>query len=361
MRDDNQEMRMARTALIAGATGAASKRLVEVLLEDPDWSVIGLSRHPPAAAHAGRLRYIKVDLLDAENCRAALAGCREVTHIFYTARAKFGEGGVETVDENVAMLRNVLDAVEAIAPGLQHVHLVEGTKWYGMHLGSMQTPAREDDPRHMPPNFYYDQEDLLRARQAGKRWTWSASRPGFIYDYAPERPRNIISTIGAWAAICAELGLPLDFPGKPGNYDALGEMTDATLLARAMAWMATSPAARNQAYNVTDGGLVRWRRFWPRLADHFGMKLGEVRPMTLAEWMQDKGPVWDRIVAKHKLEPTRMEQVAVWAFGDFLWHREHDVISSVIKLRRHGFHDTIDTEEQVLEYLRRYREDRLLP
>ena len=53
---------MARTALIAGATGAASKRLVEALLADPQWSVIGLSRNPPASNH-GRLRYVSADLL----------------------------------------------------------------------------------------------------------------------------------------------------------------------------------------------------------------------------------------------------------------------------------------------------------
>ena len=138
-------------------------------------------------------------------------------------------------------------------------------------------------------------------------------------------------------------------------------MTDATQLARAMAWMATAPAARNQAYNVTDGGLIRWRRFWPRLAEHFGMKLGEVRPLTLGSWMKDKGPEWDRIVARHGLKPSRMEDVALWEFGDFLWNREHDVISSVLKLRLHGFHGTVDTEEQVLAYLRRYREDKILP
>jgi nucleoside-diphosphate-sugar epimerase len=351
---------MVRTALIAGATGAASKRLVEVLLEDRAWSVIGLSRNPPAGT-GERLRYIAADLMDAASCRQAVRECPQVTHLFYCARAKFGEGGVETVPENVAMLRNVLDAAEAAAPGLEHVHLVEGTKWYGMHIGSMATPAREDDPRHLPPNFYYDQEDLLRARQAGKRWTWSASRPNFIYDYAPERPRNLVSTIGAWAAILKELGLPLDFPGRPGNFTALCELTDATQLARAMAWMATAPAARNQAYNVTDGGLIRWRRFWPRLAEHFGMQTGEVRPLALAEWMRDKGPVWDCIVARHGLKPTRMDDVALWPFADFLWHREQDIISSVLKLRLAGFHDTIDTEEQVLAHLRRYREEKILP
>ena len=64
-----------------------------------------------------------------------------------------------------------------------------------MPMRPPRTPTREDDPRHMPPNFYYNQEDLLRERQAGQAWTWSASRPHFVYDYSPERPRNIVSVI----------------------------------------------------------------------------------------------------------------------------------------------------------------------
>ena len=41
-----------KVALIAGAGGAASKRLIEVLLADPDWSVIGLARTPRRATVA---------------------------------------------------------------------------------------------------------------------------------------------------------------------------------------------------------------------------------------------------------------------------------------------------------------------
>ena len=36
---------------------------------------------------------------------------------------------------------------------------LEGGKAYGSDLGPYKTPAREDDPRLMSPNFYYDQED----------------------------------------------------------------------------------------------------------------------------------------------------------------------------------------------------------
>src|SRR5262249_39113205 len=63
------------------------------------------------------------------------------------------------------------------APDLAHVNLMHGTKWHGNHLGPFKTPAKEDDPRHMPPNFYYDQKDLVAARQQGKAWTWSTARP----------------------------------------------------------------------------------------------------------------------------------------------------------------------------------------
>jgi nucleoside-diphosphate-sugar epimerase len=349
-----------RTALIAGATGAASKRLVEVLLGE-GWQVIGLSRRAPEASKDPRLSHVRADLLDREGCARALATAKGVTHLFYTARAEFGEGGVEDVERNVAMLRNVLDAAEAAAPDLEHVHLVEGQKWYDVRLRPPRTPTREDDPRHMPPNFYYDQEDLLRERSRSRGWSWSASRPHFVYDFAPERPRNIVSTVGAWAAMCSEHGLALDFPGAPGCYSALIEITDATHLARAIAWMATSPQARNQAYNVTDGCQFRWQWLWPRIAAHFKLPVGEVRPLRLAEWMKDKNPAWERIVRRHDLERNALHDVASWPFADFFWGLNYDNIADTTKIRLHGFHGVVDTVEQILAYLRRYREARLLP
>ena len=33
--------------------------------------------------------------------------------------------------------------------------------------------AINTDPRHMPPNFYYDQQDLLVERSDGRSWSWS--------------------------------------------------------------------------------------------------------------------------------------------------------------------------------------------
>jgi nucleoside-diphosphate-sugar epimerase len=347
-----------KAALIAGAGGAASKRLIEVLLADPEWSVIGLARTP--RENIGRLRWIAADLFDREDCRAALAGQR-ATHVFYTARAKHDETGVESVPDNVAMLRNLIDAIEPAAPALEHIHLVQGTKYYGMHLGPFRTPAREDDPRPDFPNFYYDQQDLLAERANGQAWAWSASRPTFIYDFAPERARSGTAVIGAYAALCRELGLALDFPGSAAAFEAQRDLTDASLLARAMKFMAVTPACRNQAFNVANGDVVSWRALWPRIAAGLGMAAGKVRPFSLHEWSRDKQPVWEAIVQKYDLVPTPLDEVADWAFADFHWAQGYDVVSDPSKLRRAGFPETIDSGAMLLTQLQHYRDARILP
>jgi len=348
-----------KVALIAGAGGAASKRLIDVLLADPEWSVVALARTPRRSSD--RLTWVVADLLDREACARALFGARGITHMFYTARAKHGETGVESVPDNVAMLRNVLDAIEPVATGLEHVHLVQGTKYYGMHLGPFRTPAREDDPRPDFPNFYYDQQNLLADRAHGGAWAWSASRPTFIYDFAPERARNAIAVVGAYAAICRELGLPLDFPGSAAAFDAQRDLTDASLLARAMTFIAVASACRNEAFNVTNGDVVTWRGLWPTIAGYFGIATGDVQPINLHDWSRDKQPVWERIVAKHGLAPMPLDEVADWAFADFHWAQGYDVVSSMDKLHRAGFTDTIDSGQMLLGHLQNYREAKVLP
>jgi nucleoside-diphosphate-sugar epimerase len=347
-----------RTLLVAGATGAAASRLVARAASTPGWQVVGLCRTPPADRPG--VRFVAANLADAAACRAAVreAAPRGVTHAVYAARAAFGEGGVEDVPANLAMLDALVAAAEG--PMLRHVHLVEGTKWYGMHIGPYPTPAREDDPRHLPPNFYYDQQDLLAARAAAGGWAWSASRPAFIVDVAPGRARNLASTLGAYAAICRELGVALDFPGTEASFRSLVEVTDAALLARAVLWMLESPHAAGRAFNVTNGDVFRFARLWPRLAAAFAMPCGIVRPMKLATWMADKAPVWERIRARAGLR-LPLPDVARWDFADFALGLEHDLFAATTRLRQAGFADCLDTIPHLLGQVDAYRAERVLP
>src|SRR4051794_40055705 len=84
---------------------------------------------------------------------------------------------------------------------------------------------------------------------------------------------NLVAVLAVYAAISAELGVPLRFPGRPGAYHALLELTDAGLLAEATVWAATEPRAGGQAFNIANGDLFRWSRMWPAVADSFGIEV----------------------------------------------------------------------------------------
>lgn len=352
--------------LVAGATSVATQSLIDIVANTPGWSVTGLSRNPPTKAASG-IRYVAADLLDLESCQRAVKDT-QFTHLVYAARAPHAlyttlaphaPVGIENVEPNLRMLRNIVTACEG--PALRHVHAVAGGKWYGIHLGPFRTPARESDPGHIPPNFYFDHQKFLIEESARRQWTWSTSRPNIISGVTEGFGTNLLSTIGVYAAFCRHLGLAFDFPGKPGNYTSLQEMTEATQLAEAIFWMCRSPTAANQAFNVINGDLFRWENIWPALADHFGLKMGRVRHFSLVRWMADKAPLWDEIVKQNGLQPLPVDRVASWGFADFLLGWDYDVISSMTKLRKAGFHRTVDTEEMILEQLTEYRRRKILP
>jgi nucleoside-diphosphate-sugar epimerase len=258
------------------------------------------------------------------------------------------------------MLRNLLDAAEAALPHFAHLHMIHGGKWYGLHLGPFRTPAREDDPRHMPPNFYYDQQDLVAARQRGKAWGWSASRPNFVLDVAPGRARNIVSTLGTYAAICRELGVPFDFPGKAGAWTALHEMTDASLLAQGVLWMLREPRCANRAFNMTNGDPFRWCDLWAFLAERFSVPVGRPRPMTMRALMADKEPVWERVRQRHGLA-LPLAKVASWDFADFFLNMDYDVLASMTAAREAGFTGFVDSWRMMDQQIAGYRAARILP
>ena len=204
---------MNRTALVVGARGVIGGNLVDHLAATGDWNIVGLSRR--GGTDSGPVRHLSVDLLDRGQTADRLAGLTGVTHIFYAAYQD-RPSWAELVPPNLAMLTNVVDAVEPVASGLEHISLMQGYKVYGAHLGPFATPAREDDPPHMPPEFNVDQQQFLQRRQVGSTWTWSALRPSVVAGVGLGNPMNLAMVIAVYASISKRLGLPLRFPGRPG-------------------------------------------------------------------------------------------------------------------------------------------------
>jgi nucleoside-diphosphate-sugar epimerase len=347
-----------KVALVVGGQGVIGRNLINLLATLPDWDIIGLSRR--GGESAGNVQYLSVDLLDPVDSRKKLGDLTQVTHIFYTAYQE-RPTWAELVPPNLAMLVNVIEAVEPVAAGLQHVSLMQGYKVYGAHLGPFKTPARETDAGHMPPEFNVNQQNFLEERQKGKTWTWSAIRPSVVCGFALDNPMNLALVIAVYATISKELGLPLRFPGKPGAYNSLLEMTDARLLAKATVWAATDVRCANQAFNINNGDLFRWSELWPKIARSFDLEVAPPLQMSLNIVMADKEPLWNTMIEKYGLEQHPYQYVSSWGFGDFVFSWDYDMFADGSKARRFGFHEFIDTEAMFLDIFEDFRRRKITP
>lgn len=357
-----------RTVLVAGALGLLGRAAVEHFAALEGWRVIGVSRRAPDFATTAD--FLSVDLTDRAACETAFGALPQVTDVVYAALYEkpdllAGWRDAEQMAVNLAMLRNLLEPLEAAAPGLRQVSLLQGAKAYGVHLEPAPVPAKERWPRHPHDNFYWLQEDWIRERQAGKDWNFTIFRPQAVLGFAHGSPMNAVAAIGAYAALRRAQGLPLAFPG---GGERVHEATDARLVARAMAWAAETPAAANETYNLHNGDALVWQHLFPRVAEVFGMDWSpEPAPQRLETEMPPLEGLWAEIAARHGLaEPSLQRLVgSSWAFTDRTFGQGHahprPQSLSTIKIRSHGFHDCLDTEDALVWWLERMQRERLLP
>lgn len=345
-----------RTALVAGANGIIGKALMDALGATSGWRARALSRRPHNSPGA-----VAVDLTDAAATRAALSRSNDITHLFYAALAP-QPNLAEEVRVNGAMLRHLLDGLEAAGAPLARVVLYQGAKVYGVHLGPVPSPFYEDEnPRHIGPNFYFAQEDELRARAARGGPDFAILRPDVVVGDAAGNAMNIAMVIGAYAALCRAEGAAFRFPGPAHVYDGVfAQVTEAGALARASLWAATAGAARGEAFNYVHEPF-RWRRVWEKLTVALDLPPGPPVPLRLATHMADKGPAWARLVAEQGLVETPYERAVGWAFGDFVFHSDFDLVSDMGKIRRSGFAETVDSVEALITAIRRLQDAKVLP
>jgi nucleoside-diphosphate-sugar epimerase len=333
------------------------------------WDVIAVSRRKPIE-YPG-VKFIAVDLLDQSRCREVFTTMSGVTHVVYAAlNEKPGLIGGwldrEQMAVNQTMLRNLFEPLSEAARDLEHVTILQGTKAYGAHVGAIPIPARERAPRHRHENFYWLQEDYIRAKNAGARWHFTILRPQVIVGEAVGGNLNVIGPIGVYAAIRRERGLKtLPYPGGP---PALFELVDADLLARATEWAATTPACRNETFNITNGDVAVWPELWPAIADALGMEAGTPEKMSLAVEMPKHQADWAAIVRKYNLRaPESLAEFVgeSFAFADMTMAYgatlPSTMLVSTIKARQAGFNDCIDSEDMMRKWFRRFEDLRLLP
>lgn len=352
-----------KTALVVGSTGIVGSNLASLLGKQKEWTVYGMARR---AAASENVMPLAADLLQPASLKVAL-GDLKPTHVYITTWMRQATEA-ENIRVNSAMVRNLLDALST-SGSVEHVALVTGLKHY---LGPFEaygkgklpaTPFREEQGRLDIENFYYAQEDEVFAAAARDGFTWSVHRPHTVVGYALGNAMNMGVTLATYATICRETGRPFLFPGSAAQWNGVTDMTDARLLARHLQWASTSPATRNEAFNVVNGDVFRWSWMWERIAGWFDVEPApfpcEVTP--LERQLADAAPIWAEIAGKHSLaEPDLAVLSSAW-HTDADLGRPVEVFTDMSKSRKLGFLDYQATDESFFDLFAALRKGRLIP
>jgi nucleoside-diphosphate-sugar epimerase len=356
------------TVLVAGATGIAGSAVLRHFERLPGWGTVAVSRRSPQAAPD--TVHFAVDLTDREAVFAAMESAPPITHLAYCALQEQedlvqGWRTDEQMERNLAMIRNLLDALEKHHPQLLWVITLQGGKAYGSHLQPVPVPAKERWPRGPHRIFYWQQEDLLHERVQKASWEYTVLRPTMILGDSVGSPMSIVAALGVYAAIARRQRKPLSFPGG-GRY--VTGTTDSRLIGQAAEWVFGSPETARETYNVVNGDVLVWQDVWPAVAGHFGLDVDEPQSRSLAAEMPRRAGVWDDIVRDSRLKPLTMHELigGAWQFADHAFaHGQPNppdrIVMSPIKARLAGFPDCYDTEDSIIYWLKRLQDKRIIP
>lgn len=353
---------MKNQALVVGASGIIGSAMSRLLAEE-HWAVAGLARRPNVDAG---ITPISADLLDPDQLKTALADI-EPSHVFLTTWARQASEA-ENIRVNAEMVRNLLDVVRT-SGSVRHVALSTGLKHYlgpfeAYGKGALpQTPFREEQGRLDVPNFYYAQEDELFAASARDGFTWSVHRPHTVTGVAVGNAMNMATTLAVYASVCRFTGRPFRFPGSYVQWNSLTDMTDAAQLARHMLWASTTPAAANEAFNVVNGDVFRWKWMWARIAEWFDIKAApfDGTPALLEQQMAGDAEIWKEMSNQFSLaEPDIEKLISPW-HTDADLGRPIEVVTDMSKSRKLGFLDYQPSDEAFFRVFDRLRASKLIP
>lgn len=355
---------MENIALVVGVTGITGSNLAQELVAN-GWTTYGLARNPNS--NISGLIPVKADLLDEENLKVALENISP-THIFFTTWMR-NDTEEENIKVNSALVRNLLNVLSP-KKSVQHVALVTGLKHY---LGPFEayakseslpeTPLREEQPRLEYPNFYYAQEDAVYEASERDNFTWSIHRPHTVIGYAVGNLMNMGTTLAIYASICKETGRKFVFPGSSAQWNGLSDVTDARILAKQLIWASTTEGTKNQAFNITNGDIFRWKWLWKKIADYFQIEFegydNNIRP--LEQELQNDQELWENISEKYNLKENNLSKIASAWHTDLDLGRPIEVMTDMANSRKLGFTSYQSTLDSFKDLFEKLKEEKIIP
>ncbi|EXF85170.1 NAD dependent epimerase/dehydratase [Colletotrichum fioriniae PJ7] len=397
------------TAIITGANGISGFNTMRALLDSPKrWKTIFcLSRRPPpeemmnllSTDARSRIEIVTCDFLDEPASIAKSmkeAGVR-ADHVFYYSYIhKLWTDVDGLVESNVALLKNFLEALELADIKPTRFILQTGGKSHGVHIGRGRTPLLESDPqpRHLQPNFYYPQEDLLRAFCEKYGTAWNIIMPCAIIGSSSQAGMNMFYLFGIYAAVQARKGEPLIFGGDWEAWQYETYHGSARMTGYLTEWAALNKDCANENFNAQDGGPLVWERFFPELARWFGVekvvpppddesgletktfgKSGKKAPLgygppfsskmrfTLADWAKEEenAAAWREIMKESggKITNDPFADPEAFSMSEYAYLRAGS--PCINKAKRLGWTGFVDTTESLFETFQELGELGLLP
>jgi nucleoside-diphosphate-sugar epimerase len=174
---------------------------------------------------------------------------------------------------------------------------------------------------------------------------------------------NMGTTLAVYASICKETGRPFQFPGSGAQWNGLSDVTDARVLAGHLVWASTTEAARNEAFNITNGDVFRWSWLWKEIAGWFGVAPegfdGTMRPLEAA--IAQDTDLWKEMATRHQLQEPALHRLASAWHTDLDLGRPLEVMTDMSKSRKFGFTVYKDTRDSFFELFTQLRAEKLIP
>lgn len=410
------------TAIVLGATGILGREIVHELSKDrQQWPVIHALSRSKKEQFPETVVHHHIDLMSSPDDMAKDTKSVQASHVFFAAYIQ-KDTDQENWEVNGAILSNFLQALvqTGAISVVERIILVTGAKQYGVHLGAPKNPMLESDPwltdSKWPPNFYYNQQNILHSFCEEHKKEWTVTYPNDVIGYAVGNYMNLATATALYILISNELDSSnegLVFPGSPAFYTKFDCFTNSKLHAQFCVWAALEPRAANEAFNVVNGDAESWQNLWPKVTKYFGTKvnpnqfkngtgssilkyvssdasstskLAPEPPITtqafviglegtaaleqsvveqhidLEKWSQrqDVKDAWSRIAKREGLQEDSFEK-ATWGFLGFVLGRKYDLVISMSKARKAGWTGYVDTWESLEGVFDELRKAKILP
>lgn len=393
------------TAIITGANGISGFYTMRALLDSPErWSKIyALSRRPPSETmmnllteeQRSRVQHVPCDFLEPASSIAQAMKAANVTadYVFFYSYlqpspppgGRLWSNAEELVKVNSALLANFLDAIDEIALKPRRVLLQTGAKNYGVHIGRCRSPACESDPqpKHLEPNFYYDQEkSLFEYCKKNPGTFWNIIRPAWIIGAVNNAQMNALHPFAVYAVVQAYKNEPIKFGGDWTNWQFSCYHSTARLTGYLSEWAVLEDKCKNEDFNSIDTSPFTFDRFFEELCRWYEVKKGFTPPeeddskytvftgrggkdtpmgygppqnirssFSLVKWANDADnkEVWQKIMRQSNgkiVHDPFQDPVAHFSCADASWL---PMVLSTNKARRLGWTGFVDTIESVFE------------